>query len=234
MAKYYNNQKKSGKVAGSVFAIRFGETIERAYNPVVSNPSTSAQVESRAKFKLMSQLAAVLGGNIAMPRVGAISSRNAFVKKNYPFATYNNNQADVTLANLQITSSAIGLPSVVVSRGDNAIQVELQSLPANINRVVYVALRKGGDGRLSLLGTAVSVTPGTAAAAFVSSLPAYTGEVVVLAYGVRDNTDAARVIFGDMTAITAETIAKLIVTRTLTDTDVTLTETVGTTLAAVV
>lgn len=234
MAKYYNNQKKTGKVAGSVFAIRFGETIERAYNPVVSNPNTEAQVESRAKFKLMSQLGAVLGGNIAIPRMGAQSSRNLFVKKNYPFATYNNNQAEVNLNTLQITSSAVGLPSVVVSRGDNAIQVELQTLPADIDRVVYVAMRKGGDGRLSILGSVVSTTPGTSAAAFVGSLPAYSGEVVVLAYGVRDNTDAARAVFGDLTAISAETIAKIIVNRTLTDADVTLTETTGATLAAVV
>ena len=79
MAKYINNKIKSGRVAGSVFAVRYGEVIERAYNPYVSNPKSEAQVEARAKLKLLSQLAAVVAPVLAMPREGAKTSRNKFV-----------------------------------------------------------------------------------------------------------------------------------------------------------
>lgn len=233
MAKYFNNQKKTGKVAGSVFAIRFGETIERAYNPVVANPNTAKQVEARAKLKLMSQLAAILGNDIAIPRMGVRSPRNLFVKKNYPLVTYNNNQAEVNLNAVQLTNSAVGLPSVVARRVEGTgIQVELQTLPAEINRVIYIAMRKYGNSKLAIHGTAVSNTPGTAAEAFVATLPNNSGEVVILAYGLRENTDAARAVFGDLVAPSAEQVAKLIVSRTLTDADVTLTRTSGTTLPA--
>lgn len=234
MAKYYNNQKKTGKVAGSVFAIRFGETIERAYNPVVANPKTNAQTEARAKLKLVSQLAAVLGADIAIPRMGAASSRNLFVKKNYGLMTYTGSQAEIQLDKVQLTSSVIGLPSLVVSRVEGTgIQVELTNIPAEINRVVYVGMIKRPDGTLSILGTTVVNEAGTPSAAFRGTLPASSAEVVVLAYGVRDNTEAARTVFGNLTATTAEQIAKVIVSRTLLDADVSLTETVGTTLAAV-
>lgn len=238
MAKYYNNQKKTGKVAGSVFSIRFGETIERAYNPIVANPNTEGQVEARAKMKLISQLAAVLGRDIAIPRIGAASSRNLFVKKNYGLLTFTNSQAEVQLDKIQLTSSVVGMPSVVATRGDNGTRVELAQLPSEIDRVVYVGLVKRPDNSLALLGTTVVSEPGTPGQAFVGSLPGSQrgptsyNEVVVLAYGVRDNTDAAKAVFGDLQAVTAEQIAKLLVTRTLLETDVTVTETVGTTLAA--
>lgn len=233
MAKYYNNQKKTGKVAGSVFAIRFGETIERAYNPVVANPSTTKQVEARAKLKLISQLATVLANDIAIPRVGAQSPRNLFVKKNYGLMSYTNSQADINLNNVQLTSSVVGLVSVVATRTEQAIRVELGAVPVEISRIVYVGMQKRMDGTLAILGSTVVSEPGTPAAAFVGNLPLSSAEVVVLAYGIRDNTENARAIFGDMQAVTAEQVAKVIVTRTLLEDDITLTETVGTTLAAI-
>lgn len=232
MAKYFNNQKKTGKVAGSVFSIRYGETIERAYNPVVANPSTEAQVEVRAKLKLISQLAAVLAADIAIPRSGASSSRNLFVKKNYPLLSYQNLQADINISRVQLTSSAVGMPPVVATRGENGILVQLTSLPSEVSRVVYVGLVKRADNSLAVLGTTVVETPGTPTTAFGGQLPSAGSEVVVLAYGVRENTEYARTVFGNLQAVTAENVAKLIVTRNLLEQDVTLTETVGVTLPA--
>ena len=234
MAKYFNNQKKTGKVAGSVFAIRFGETIERAYNPVVANPSTDKQVEARAKLKLISQLATVLANDIAIPRVGSQSPRNLFVKRNYGLMSFANSQADIDLNMVQLTSSVVGMVSLEVSRTEQNIRVELGTIPAEISRVIYVGLMKRPDGTLTILGSTVVSEPGSPSAAFVGNLPLSSSEVVVLAYGVRDNTENARAIFGDMQAVTAEQIAKLIVTRALLENDVTLTETVGKTLAAAV
>ena len=187
---------------------------------------------ARAKLKLVSQLAAVLGADIAIPRQGAKSSRNLFVRKNYPLMTYSDNTANIDLNKVQLTSSVVGLPSVVVKRTQESIRVELTNIPSNINRVVYVGLVKRSDGSLSLLGSAVVTEAGTASEAFVGSLPLTSAEVVVLAYGVRDNTERARVAFGNLQAVTAENVAKLIVSRSLLESDITLTETMGATLAA--
>lgn len=61
MAKYYNNKIKTGRVAGSVFAVRNGEVIERAYNPIVANPRTDAQLLQRAKMNLAGQISKLVG-----------------------------------------------------------------------------------------------------------------------------------------------------------------------------
>lgn len=228
MAKYYNNKVKSGKVAGSVFSVRFGEVIERGYNPIVRNPNTPSQIESRAKMKLLSQLSAVIGPYVAIPRQGAISARNRFVSENYGIVTYNNNQADITLTQTQITKSAVALPDVAGTRsGSYELTTRLITGDADIDRVVYVAMIKTG-GELRVLGSQVSTERGSGNDNFVATFNNVpNNEVVVLAYGVRDNTEEARVHFGNLQAVSAETIAKLIVSRVLTETDVTLTATKG-------
>ena len=76
--------KGTGKLGASVFAVRKGVQIVREYNDKVGNPNTRPQVVQRAKFKLLTQLAAIIGNkgmlyNVVNP--GA-SMRNIFLKKN--------------------------------------------------------------------------------------------------------------------------------------------------------
>lgn len=82
MAKYYNNKIKTGRVAGSVFAVRNGEVIERAYNPIVANPRTDAQLIQRAKMNLAGQISKLVGFEIlismGMPYKG--KNRTMFVR----------------------------------------------------------------------------------------------------------------------------------------------------------
>lgn len=82
MAKYYNNKIKTGRVAGSVFAVRNGEVIERAYNPVVANPRTDAQLLQRAKMNLAGQISKLVGfenlTSMSMPYKG--KNRTMFVR----------------------------------------------------------------------------------------------------------------------------------------------------------
>lgn len=230
MAKIYGiNGVITGKLGAAVYAVRNGEQISRQYQPVVSNPSTAGQVAARAKLKLMSQLSAVMAPVIAMRRVGAISSRNMFVKTNYPAATYADSQADITLTEVKLTSSVVSLPGVYATRGADGIVVSLLDLPADMNRIVFVMFEKRADNTLRLVGSEVttvgSVSPSV-------SFPANSGNLVVYAYGIRDNSEAARAVFGNMTVLTAETVAKVVVTRTLTEADITLSETVANTLSA--
>ena len=231
MAKIYGLfGAMTGKVADAVMVVRNGEQIVRKYQPVVSNPSTEVQVAARAKLKLMSQLSAVMAPVIAMRRAGSVSSRNMFVKANYPAVTYENDQADVTLTDVKLTSSVVSLPGVYASRGADAINVSLLDTPADMNRIVFIVFEKRSDNTLRLVGSQVVTVSGTAPSA---NFPANSGNLVVYAYGIRDNNDAARAMFGNMTVLTAETVAKVIVTRVLTESDITLSETVSNTLSAV-
>lgn len=228
MAKIYGLfGSMTGKLADTVMSVRNGEQIARKYQPVVYNPSTTAQVANRAKMKLMSQLSAVFGPYIAMPRMGSVSSRNMFVKTNYGAATYAGSQADVTLTSIKLTRSAVGLPAVTASRDGFNVTMGLAggNFPV-VDRVVYVVAIKGDDKSLRVLTSQVVSTPGAQNKYEATiSLANQNDHIVIFAYGVRDNTDSARAIFGDLQVLTAETVAKVVVTRGLTSEDITLTET---------
>lgn len=222
----------TGKLADTVMSVRNGEQIARKYQPVVFNPSTPAQVETRAKMKLMSQLSAVVSPIIAFRRQGNVSSRNIFVKKNFALATYSEGESDINLNSLDITGGIIGIPMLNASIAQGVLSVNLATSDAaiDIDRMVYCALTKDENGKLRYIGSAVSSTPGVGNL-YEATIPVGTNTyVVLLAYGVRDNTENAKAIFGNMQAPRAEQIAKLVVSSTLTESDVTLTETKAVTL----
>lgn len=229
MAKYNPvTGKRIGKVGGEVYAVVKGEAIVREKPLVVSNPSTDAQVAVRAKLKLMSQLSAVLGPVIAIRREGIKSPRNLFVKQNYALASYAGSVADVNLNRVQITKSAVGLVAFTADRSTGTVcHVALsEDVTGDFDRIVYVECAKLADGTLRLLDNKVVETAGLDGK-FGTDLEYTSNAVVIYAYGMRDNNDASRTTFGNLTAPSAEDVAKLIVSRSLTLQDVTLTETLG-------
>lgn len=227
MAKFYNSRVKTGKLAGSVFSIRNGETIERAYQPIVANPNTPAQIEARAKLKLMSQLAAVMAPVIAIPRMGAVSSRNRFTQENYGKTSYASNQATIDLLQVSLTKSVVGLVPLNVTRAGESLKVSLfYGVPAGLSRMVYSVFVKQSDNTIRFLTSQVVDEPGadnTFDANITMDSASY--DVIIYGYGVRDNTEAAKVTFGNMEVPSAADVAQLIVNRSLTESDVTLTET---------
>lgn len=226
MAKYFNNRVKTGKLAGSVFAVRYGETIERAYQPIVSNPKSEAQVGARAKLKLISQLSSVVAPFIAIPREGAVSPRNIFTKENYPLTTFSDNIANISLTAIQLTKSVVGLTNVIVNVAESELSVQLSASAGDLNHVVYVFLQKANDGTLIPKSSTMVSAPGTYNT-FPTTYPSIAENIVVLAYGIRDKSELARITFGNMVAPTAEHVAKILVTRVLGENDVAVTETRG-------
>lgn len=219
----------TGKLADVVMSVRNGEQIARKYQPVVFNPSTPAQVAQRAKLKLLSQLSAVMAPVIAMRRQGSVSARNLFTKVNFGATSFENDQAQVTLTGINLTAGILGLRDLVVNRTGNTATVSIApgSNPG-LNRVVYISFRKQPDGTLRLMDSAV-VTEAGADYTYSAELglESASASVVIYAYGVRDNNENASVTFGNLQTLSAETVAKIITQRTLTENDVTLTETVA-------
>lgn len=215
-----------GKVADVVMVVRNGEQIVRKYQPIVSNPKSAAQVQTRAKLKLMSQLSAVMAPYIAMRREGPVSSRNMFVKSNYPLTTYNNNKADISLVSVQLTKSVLGFSPVTATRTGTTLNLVLGQSAVGLDRVVYVAVFQQEDGSLRAAGSTVVTEPGqnNTFAGTINVLTQAPLPIVVFAYGVRDITEAARVAFSNM-KVSAENVASIVTTRSLTDADISLTET---------
>ena len=226
MAKVYGLfGSMTGKLADVVMSVRNGEQIARKYQPVVFNPSTPAQIATRAKLKLASQLSAVMAPYIAFRKEGTISSRNMFVKENYKLLTYSENTAAAQLENIQLTKSVVSLPSVTATNAGGNISVQLDSVAPELSRVVYVAFARSDDNTLRYNGSIVVSIEGSTARFSGTINALQNANSIVYAYGIRDNTEAARVTFGNMTLPTSVEVANLIVSRNLTETDVTLTET---------
>lgn len=223
----------TGKLADVVMTVRRGEQIARKYQPVVANPSTPAQVRSRAKLKALSQLSAVLGNSIAIPRQGNVSARNLFTRKNYPNVSYNNNEASIEMANVKITDSAVGfIAPYTDSRTATAVTVGLRAAPQDIDIVNYIAVSHAADGSLLFAGS-TSVVKAVGNENFNGELILSTTELVhIYAYGVRYNSDAARTKFSDLATVTPFTVASLIATSGNLESDVTVTDTTYASLPA--
>ena len=223
--------KGKGKLGNIVLSTVAGETIARDYNPEVANPNTTAQVEQRAKFKLMSQLGSVVAPVIAIPKEGMKSKRNLFVKENFGLTSFSGDTASVNLNQIQLTKSNKSFAGIKVNRGaGNAITAQLQAdSSASVSKVVYIMLKKEMDGSLMLVGQAVASEAGQDGK-FAASLPATAGEIVVYGYTLAEATAKASATFDNLKALTAETVAKVIANRELSAGDLSTSKTAGCTL----
>lgn len=220
--------KGSGKLGANVWAVRNGVQVVREYTDKVLNPKSSAQTKQRAKFKLMSQLAAVMRPFIAIPREGLVSPANRFTALNIKRATYNQGVASIEFDAVVLTDSVIGLPSVVISgRQGTTLPVALNTVtPTGMDRVVYVMMAIQADLTLRVIESVVVDEPGeNYAFPHTFALPSASTHVAIYAYGVRDLDEKARVAFGEMEGITADDVARLVTERILTVNDVQLSET---------
>lgn len=225
--------KASGKLGNMVVATAGGQTIAREYNPNVTNPNTSAQQSTRAKFKLISQLSAVMAAVIAIRKEGLVSARNLFQKQNFASATYVAGVASIDLNSVQLTKSQRAFAGFNADRSSGtaiAVQLDANSAAA-LSRVVYVVYIKNDAGELVLHDSKVCETAGVDGL-FADTLSYTDKEVVVYAYGISDLDAAITSKFGNLAAPTAELVAQLLVSNSENMSSVALTKTAGLTMAA--
>lgn len=220
--------KGSGKLGSNVYAVSGGEQIVRQYNPVVANPSTPAQVAQRSRLKLASQIAAAMADVIAIPKSGLVSSRNAFMKRNFDLFVGSENGASCQYAKLQLTGSAVGLPAVNAEKSDEqTLSIELaSSATAVASRVIYNVFAKTTEQQLMLIASRV-VTEAGENGTFPLEVATSASELVVYAYGMRDMSSTASAKYGNYHVQSGEDIAKLVANRKLSAADFTFTQTQG-------
>lgn len=215
----------TGKLGSSVFAVNAGVQIVRQYQPVVSNPSTAAQVEQRAKLKLASQLARDLKKSIVIPKDGLVSSRNMFMSKNFAKITYENETAEVNPVEIQLTNSSLGMGSIdyakVATSGNITIMLSGYVAGRYENYVVSVYRRNSGDG-LTLIGQynavdGTDITPTqNAGEGYLTiagtAIAAQAGDLIYI-YGVNSLNEKARARYTDMVVNSGLTVASLMTSR---------------------
>lgn len=222
-----------GKLGAAVFSSTNGQQVVRQYQPNVKNPNTVAQTMQRARFKLMTQIASSMAPVIAIPKSGAVSSRNMFVKKNMPLVIGTEDGAQLVYENLQLTSGTRALPGIYVEREAGKLKIGLLQAPTgNISRVAYCAFAKDSEGQLSYEWSIIASTPGEKGTFDVETDDIVSLDVVFYAYGMIDTNAKATAAFENYHVDSATDLAKLIATRKLSLSDFALTKTRGTTLKA--
>lgn len=208
--------KGSGKLGSSVFSISGGVQIVREYNPNVSNPNTDAQINQRAKFKLMSQIAADLASVIVIPKKGLASARNMFVSKNIGLVVSTAGEATVNYVALQLTASDSAFPAVTGRiDGQGTLGVELAKMPAaDVQKVVYCAFTKDDTNQLSLIGTTI-IDRENATNNFATSFANAADAYVVYAYGIKASAIAANPNYDNYVIEGATDIARLVASRSI-------------------
>lgn len=235
--------KTTGKIGSIVFSTSGGETIAREYNPHVANPNTMAQVNQRARMKLMSQLSAALAPVVAMRKEGLTSARNKFVQRNFGASYASNGIAQISYENVQLTSGNAGLPQV---KWDVDVDTDIPDLNAfftdepstNISRVVWCLFRKTDEGKLEFVSSQISNTR-TSSATGRYFMVSFAGVVVesgttnlganyvLYAYGMSDTSESATARYGNLNVQNATDIARLVATRTISFEDYQFTQTRG-------
>lgn len=225
--------KVTGKIGGMVFSSTGGAVIAREYNPNVSNPNTSKQVDQRAKLKLLSQIAAALAPVIVIPKEGLKSSRNLFIKKNFSSVDAESGIAQVTYENLQITAGNAAMPAIHILRSQQGgVQVYLEErADAAVSRVVYIMYKKTTEKTLQYMQSVIAETA-TADGTFPAQMLYVEGDIVIFAYGMKDLSGKATAKYSDYQVESGLDIAKLAMSRELSLKDYQFTMTRGTTLFA--
>lgn len=197
----------SGKMGNAVFRQRNGQQIVAQYQPVVRNPRSENQSFQRARFKLMSQLAAVvadgLGGTmsiLARPERGA-SPRNNFVKVNFNLSEANllgdDVKATIDLTQVQLTNSVKPLGSLTLdtTQGDAMVKAAITNIPNNVTKVRIMAIGTVADNDnnvpVQIHLQTYNVVAGEVTADI--QIPAFADakKAVVLAYGIIPLTSEA-------------------------------------------
>lgn len=193
--------KGSGKVGESVWAVSGGVQIVRPYNPNVTNPQTPAQVEQRAKFKLMSQIAAAMSPVFAFKKQGLVSARNQFVSRNIGLCSYTvAGGAKCNILELDITGGQLPLPSVVFEEAASGLDVHLTTrAAANIKRVLYAAFTVDDNEKLVFLEIVLATAAGSNGD-FPATFANAGTNGFIFAYGIADENASVTQKFEDYLA----------------------------------
>ena len=211
MKQYGLLGKGTGKLGSSVFAISGGEQIVREYNPKVSNPNTALQIEQRAKFKLMSQLAAAFAPFFGFTKKGLTSARNAFVAKNIPLVEYNTtNGASVNLDKIALTPSAVRPLGCILDfdeQNDRGAFIPEQRFIDEYDAVVLASIIEE-DGKVSINDTKLVKTADMTAETGVY-INLGSGKNVCYAYALKYPETGSSTSYSDYLIAEGQIVAKL-------------------------
>lgn len=191
--------KGSGKLGASVWAVRKGVQVVRQYTSNVTNPNTPAQAGQRAKFKLLTQLGAIVAGDGMFFRniKPGESMRNVFMRANMPAVTLSptGNVALLNVGQVVLTDGLRPAPSATFNRTSGTLSVDLSAAAvSDIMGIGYAVITMPEVGRVIGYSARAEKTEGeTSITATIIAAPREMRKTNVLIWGYRFTNEAARV-----------------------------------------
>lgn len=181
----------SGKMGSAVFRQSGGQTVITQYQPIVKNPNSEGQQSQRAKFKLMSQLAAIMRAGFgtmyvsSRPARGKSTQRNMFTQINFHLATTTETaegvRAEIPMEELKLTTSSRNLPTPELSVTAEGVGVSIQNIAADIKAVRFVTVGYSGNVAEIVDIRDIPVRDGHINSVITAAI---RGKFTVLAYGL--------------------------------------------------
>ena len=225
--------KGSGRVGATLNRIVHGVQIEGAMPSKMTNPNTDAQQDTRARFKLASQLSAIMKNVIAIPRDGLRSGRNIFTSKVFDITELVDGVASVDLNAVQLTNSIRPFGDLTIDRSAGSSEpmaVTVETAAGRFDRVVVVGFRKDSEDNLVSIGSDSKVADPSGVTTGLE-LPYTADEVVVYAYGISYKSTGAKSKYDNISAKPAEEVAKLANNTSAYGTSTKFSATIGLTMA---
>lgn len=182
--------KGTGKVGAFLLQVNSGVQILKEKPVKVANPNTDAQVEQRAKLKLMSQLAADMAQAIGFQKNGLVSPRNAFISANIGKCTFEENEAKIQLTTIDLTPGNIMINNPVF--GEQGAMALAGAAPESVNAVVYALFDVRDGFRMNLAELKIVSVAGDGRT-FPTTLENIRGKQICYAYGVTGTGNAGQV-----------------------------------------
>lgn len=238
-------------MGNAVFRQRYGQTIVSQYQPVVANPNTSGQQVARAKFKLITQLAAIMApamgtmGVVNRPARQGSNPRTGFVQRNYALMTPEPSEAaavkvTIPMEQLQLTDSVNYFGVISARQGSGGIEtlqvIVTSQLTARPKKAKIVLVGFGTMGTVDRPGQARVIE-----VVDVPFLPEDEGKVIynfkvkagedytILAYGMEEVTEGTQSLDYDNIHTPADDgfISQVNIEKAVSEGSMRLTETIG-------
>ena len=202
--------KTSGRVGATVFKIVHGQQIVQEYQPKITNPNSVGQQNTRARFKLMSQLSAVMAPLAAFEREKLTSPRNVFVRENFRNTIANDGTAAAALLDFQFAKGTLpGVAAVNINRESEVMQVSVTK-PDGVDVLYVLYFTREKDGSLALYRSAQMYEQSAGSSTYSDEYLPTPKETFVYVYGAQFKNDAGRTAYNDYIVDNGVEVANLI------------------------
>lgn len=227
------NGKGTGRKGSTVYKIVHGVQVQQEYNPHVSNPNTTKQQNTRSRFKLMSQLAAVMAPYAVYKREGLTSPRNVFIRENFKNTVAEEGNSAAAIMNFQFAKGVFAAPVTMQLDRDEVNMTVSATIPEGLDVAMCSIFVREADGSLSRYASGIMTETDTELRNFEFQAPVTPKEAFAYVYAMKFNNATAKTNYEDYIVGGSTEVATLIKENVISVADMSFSKTKGAHIASV-